>query len=409
MISEQKLFAKVLILFFLSGWVNADQNPWADGKITCVEMEQSPEAVFNAEVVDLGSGAGSPNQVDYQCPQSLGQLTFLHPILSKADVIRQPATLPRICTGSIVHAQSRYQSFGLAWLGYYPQGFPSESIKASARSSKFFQEWSYHSPYNRRVYEEFEKESERVRSLLIEWYKENHLIDTQKAQKYADMALTDISNWGFGSFPSSWEPEEMIEHTDQAMSGHYDDFLNSLQHASDVQKLNSLRRLLFHSPPNSLIEELVSSISNTHLEGRSESVISNAIGSPAHLRILLRAGFDPNHQNEFGKTPLYYAVQFKYHESARVLLANGADVNHKYQLEDNSEYEYSCIGITQWGRTPLMHAAQHSDLKMVQLLLDSGANIKTKDVNGSVALDYASAHGKKEIERYLSKEMVGAE
>jgi hypothetical protein len=385
----------------LAGFANADDSPWADHQITCKEMEMSPKAVFDKANIDLGSGHGSPNVVDYGCAKSLGQLDFLQQIISNANMIRSPSSLSRYCTGTIVYAQWRYYHFELAKLGYYPQGFHPRSGKTRGR--EYFEEWSYQSIYNRKIYEGYLAEIAITRPLLVDWYIKNHSIDLETARQYADNALTTISNYGFGSYYYYWKPEELVPFTREAIDGNYDNFSMSLGRSSDTQKLNSLRRLLLHQPPEGIIEEIANSISGKNSKKRSESPISNAVYSPNILRLLLEVGFDPNHQNYFGKTPLYYAIQYNQHESARALLDYGANVNHTYQLE--KEGAWDCSGIKRWGRTPLMHAAQHSDVEMIRLLLKSGANIHDKDVLGSTALEYAENNGRKENNGFLTVEL----
>ncbi len=381
--------------------VEGRKNPLQDRNLTCEEMEEVPELAFELE--DLGSGHGSPNDVDYRCPKSLSQLDFLQKVIGQASGIRSTSRLPQYCTGSIVHAQWRYYHFDLAKLGYYPEGFSSRK-RGKTKGMEYFEEWSYHSLYNRSVYKEYMVELEKVRPLLTDWYIETHAIDRTVAQKYTENALKRISNYGFGSYFYTWKPEELVPFTDQATNGNYANFLLSINNASENQKANTLRRLLAHNVNREIIEKLVLAIKTPPPRKRSESTVSNAVYSPKNIQLLLDAGFSPDHQNEFGKTALYYAIQFSQHDSVSVLLNNGANVNHTYQLE--KENKWSCIGIERWGRTPLMHAAQHSDVEMIQLLLKAGADLHAKDIKGSSAIDYAKDNLKQENENFLSKELV---
>ena len=138
-----------------------------------------------------------------------------------------------------------------------------------------------------------------------------------------------------------------------------------------------------------------------NLSKRSESILSSSVKEPSNIKVLLNAGFQIDHQNEFGKTALFYAIQFNQHDSVKVLLSHGANVNHTYQQE--KEDKWRCSGVEQWGRTPLMHAAHHSDIDMLNLLLNNGANMKAKDIKGSTAFDYAKSNNKKENASFLMK------
>jgi hypothetical protein len=380
--------------------VEGRTNPLLDHKLTCEEMEVAPELAF--ELGDLGSGHGSPNDVNYRCPKSLNQLDFLQKIIGQASSIRSPSSLPQYCTGSIIHAQWRYYHFDLARLGYYPQGFSSRK-RGKTKGMEYFEEWSYHSLYNRNIYKAYMTELEKVKPLLVNWYVETHAIDRTVAQEYTENALERISNYGFGSYFYNWKPEGMVPFTDEAINGNYANFLLSINNSSEDQKTNSIRRLLAHNANREIIEKLALAIHTLSLRKRSESTVVNAVYSPSNIQILLDAGFSPDHQNEFGKTALYYAIQFSQHDSVSVLLNSGANVNHTYQLE--KENKWSCTGIERWGRTPLMHAAQHSDIEMIKLLLEAGADLHAKDVKGSSAIDYAKDNHKQDNENFLSKEL----
>ena len=130
----------IIFLALLSGVSAADENPLSDRKVTCEEMEKYPEIVF--KLGDLGSGHGSPNDVDYRCPKSLSQLDFLQKLIGQASSIRSPSRLPQICTGSIIHAQWRYYHFDLARLGYYPESYSSRK-RGKTNGMEYFEEWSY--------------------------------------------------------------------------------------------------------------------------------------------------------------------------------------------------------------------------------------------------------------------------
>lgn len=387
------LLLPLISLFASSSFANDD--PLADRNVTCEEMARVPEQVFKLR--DLGSGMGSPNTVDYSCPKSLNQLEFLKPLLQQSGSIREPSQLPQFCTGTIVYAQWRYYHFDLARLGYYPQG-ASKRVRKT-QGLKYFEEWGYQSINNREQYKNYIAELDRVAPLLIDWYMENHAVDKVTAEQYTDLALTTISNYGFGSYYYSWQPEALVSHTQDAVEGDYGEFIGALADASDLQRINSLRRMLVHDAPDHIIRDIVESLNSKSLNQRSESPISLAIMNGEQVQILLKAGFDPNHQNEFGKTPLYYAIQYNQHASALRLLEAGAEVNHTYQLE--KENKWNCLGINQWGRTPLMHAAQHSDTDMLKMLLEKNANPILKDVLGSIAADYAKNHGNIENELLL--------
>jgi hypothetical protein len=384
---------------FFSSLSLSNENPLADNKITCEEMDSFPELVFRLD--DLGSGYGSPNEVDYSCPKSLSQLDFLQGIIEQAGSIRAPN---RNCDGSIIYAQWRYYQFSLSELGYFPQG---SSFRSSGKINgmEYFKEWSYESLYNREVYTTYLKEIEVAKPKLVDWYIQNHAVDKKIAKKYADIALQKISNYGFGSYTYTWGPEPLVPFTEEAIKGDFAKFLPAISVSSTQQKLNTLRRLLTHEAPTQIIEKLISTMAIESLYNRWEPILSSSVKEPFNIKALLNAGYRIDTQNKFGKTALFYAIQFNQHDSVKVLLSYGANVNHIY----NQRIEDQCSRVEQWGRTPLMHAAQHSDIDMLNLLLNNGANIHAKDIKESKAFDYAKNNNKKENASFLMKMATSAE
>lgn len=376
------LFYKLLLVSILVVYsLNINANPLDDNVITCTEMTLYPETVFDG--IDLGSGSTSPVEVNYSCPKSISEIDFMKELLKINSSIRSP-DFSRICSGTMVYAQERYFSFDLAMLGYYPKGF-TESEQKSTKAA-FFKEWSYESLYNRNLYSRYIAELNRVRPLLAYWYVKNHSVNIEIANDYTTVVLNEISNHGFGGFSRSWEPEPLIPFTNEALEGNDVQFLGSISGASEIQKINSLKRLLIHQS-SSLFQSVLDKVDLSYGEKGDESLISLALYRPEHVSLLLKSGFDVNKQNEFGKTPLFYAIQLNLHETVKVLLRNGANVNNSYSLQN--ENEWNCYDIKKWGRTPLMHAAQHSDSKMLAILLKGGADPQLTDKLGSTALDYA--------------------
>ena len=84
-----------------------------------------------------------------------------------------------------------------------------------------------------------------------------------------------------------------------------------------------------------------------------------AYGSLEAFRAILSAGPDVNAQNDFGATPLMWAITEP--EKVRLLVAAGADVNAKSKM----------------GRTALyLAAANDGSAATVRLLLDHGAKVE---------------------------------
>ncbi|HEU4328340.1 MAG TPA: ankyrin repeat domain-containing protein [Roseiflexaceae bacterium] len=110
-------------------------------------------------------------------------------------------------------------------------------------------------------------------------------------------------------------------------------------------------------------------------------------GQPAMVELLLARGAPVGavSRNGMQVMPLHAAVAARDLESARLLLAHGADARAT-QAD---------------GFTPLHGAAQNGQLELVELLLDHGADPAARTAGGQTPLDLAQAQGHGEVERRL--------
>lgn len=99
------------------------------------------------------------------------------------------------------------------------------------------------------------------------------------------------------------------------------------------------------------------------------------------VRLLLKAGADPNERSSNGSTPLYDVDDA---DTARVLIEAGADVNAQNRN----------------GETPLMWTTSES---VAEVLLNAGADSSIRSKVGKTALDYARARHLLKIAALLEK------
>jgi ankyrin repeat protein len=92
-------------------------------------------------------------------------------------------------------------------------------------------------------------------------------------------------------------------------------------------------------------------------------------------QILNGSGVNVNKTDDYGRTPLYYAVSHGYTDIVRLLLEKGANIN-------KAEYE---------GETPLYLACYEANVDIVRLLLEKGANINKANIYGYTPL-YAACY-----------------
>ncbi|WP_323816369.1 ankyrin repeat domain-containing protein [Cellvibrio sp. NN19] len=118
----------------------------------------------------------------------------------------------------------------------------------------------------------------------------------------------------------------------------------------------------------------------------SDSLLAAAVTYPEALQYLLDQGLDPNQQNEFGKTPLMYAVQENQLESVSILLSKKADPNLSTNIpNDNCNYTLSKSGMR-----ALHYAARYASPEVIKLLIEKGADpiVATSEKTGGYPIDW---------------------
>ncbi|MFA5372253.1 MAG: ankyrin repeat domain-containing protein, partial [Sideroxydans sp.] len=392
-----------------------DLHPLADGSITCEEMGKFPDIIFQ-QFIDLGSGHGSPTAVDYGCPESLATLPYVAKLRALAEIIRSEDG-PQLCTGSIIHAHWRYYHLELARAGYAPNG-----IERDSDVLKYFEQWSWESPYNNRLYKEFFSEFDKALPLLAKHYQMRFHFSVEESRTLAREALLIIVNRAAGTYPASELNEFQSNIVDLVKNENTT--VHEIQKALASYPPESIYKYeayyaakvgLYLDRPKSIISALIEYAgkelyNDAQLDLGNESALFASLVNRKHVELLLDNGEPIDYENSFGKTALYYAIQFNDRELVATLLRKGANVNHTYKsaIELNPD-NYSCAAdtyIKHTKRTPLMHAAQNSDVEMIKLLLEKGARLNEVDEVGYSAFDYAILGDRPENAAYL-KEIGG--
>lgn len=118
------------------------------------------------------------------------------------------------------------------------------------------------------------------------------------------------------------------------------------------------------------------------------SPVHHAARSCDLLTIFKGRGVKLDNADAHGKTPLFYAVDFKSLESVQFLLQNGASA--KTTCRD--------------GRTPLHAAAERGCLEIVKILCDAGASVNQSNWQKTSPLHLAASYGRLDIvEELLSR------
>jgi ankyrin repeat protein len=139
-------------------------------------------------------------------------------------------------------------------------------------------------------------------------------------------------------------------------------------------------------------------------------------GDLNRVKMLVESGIDVNTKDEFGCTPLHWAVLAESPEVADFLISNGAELNAKdsqnltplmaargasvLELLISKGVDIHGQDALQ-GRTKLHMACSEGDKDAVELLIRSGADVNLRDNRGATPLWIAAQHGRKEIVELL--------
>ena len=116
-------------------------------------------------------------------------------------------------------------------------------------------------------------------------------------------------------------------------------------------------------------------------DGRTVLIYAARDGHTEVVKLLIDNGADLNHKNNGGVTALRTAAREGRTEVVKLLIDNGADMNIK--------------DVDGW--TALMHAAWNGSTEVVKFLIDNGADLNHKNNGGGTALIYASRYGYTEV------------
>jgi len=143
------------------------------------------------------------------------------------------------------------------------------------------------------------------------------------------------------------------------------------------------------------------------LSGETPLMVGSRSGYPDVVEQLLAKGANPNVHGTRGQTALMWAVAQKHPEVVKVLIAHHADLNLKSDVwsEVMAVPPHGYLGynkaIPHGGETALMFAARVGDLESAKLLLAAGANVNDADAWGVSAVTLSEHSGFADLTLFL--------
>jgi ankyrin repeat protein len=145
------------------------------------------------------------------------------------------------------------------------------------------------------------------------------------------------------------------------------------------------------------------------LSGETPLMTAARSGQPEVVRLLLAKNAIVNARATRSQTALMWAVAQQHHEVVKLLLAHGADVkartdtwNQLWQTgPDQDIHPDYHVWIRQGGFTPLLFAAREGDLESARLLVAAGADVNDETAQGISATVLAAHSGNGDLVEFL--------
>ena len=275
----------------------------------------------------------------------------------------------------------------------------------------YFRYWAYQSIGNFRLYKAFWKEYNNAIEPLEKYFESNFNFDKGSNIYYTSNALNEFLNWAVGETKiyKDISPLAKIMSNKNYSVSYIQDFIFSNNPSQDDLTI-ALQAALLNQREKEILELLIRF--GARIDEGYESAIFYALENYENTNFLIPNGANVNQANAFGKTPLFYAIEFNRLDIIKLLLDNGANVNQKYinnneklalsaNIGSNTPYFITFCALEHTSKNVLMHAAAYGNVEILKLLISKGANFNAVDDLGFNALDFALAAGKKENADYL--------
>ena len=250
-------------------------------------------------------------------------------------------------------------------LSYAPQHLRiySQSVENNLLALK---EWSTQGIWNLIKFKQFEQAFAKTSENLASYYQTHY--NLKKYSTNADLLLSayvanqfpdrsSVNNEAFSIFGKSIQPIEQLK---------------SLK---ITQWNDALAIAILNNYPLETIEWIINSGADINSIYMHEAPLMKAVLRPDIISLLLSKGAKVNAATKYGKTALFYAIQFGSIEAVRILLEHGANPNQALRsLEEFKTIDNDFFLLEQVADfTPLVYSLRCGSDQVTQLLLKHGA------------------------------------
>lgn len=353
------------------------------------------------------------SQIDLNCAFSLKNNQITHKLYEIANEIRGSNSA---CMGAEYFSDLRKFDFKLLKISLDPNSYKNDLDDALKLENKFeklkayFRFWAYQSIGNYKLFKDFWKEYNKAINPLTDYFQENFKLDKASSIYYASNALNEFLNWSVGEtkiFKDISEFSKFVANSNNSLEQIREYIYTHKLSALELN--NAFKVALLNNKEVRVIEEFLRL--GVKVNEGYESALFFALGSYDNVKFLLENGALVDYKNAFGKTALFYAVEYNNLEVAKLLIENGANINQKYindseklsisGIGNNTPYYITLCALEHTSKNIFMHAANYADVNMLKLLVSSGVKIDESDDLGFNALDFAIIAKKEDNVKYL--------
>ena len=339
------------------------------------------------------------NEGLFYCDGSLLNLKEVKELFDASVAVRSES---QSCVGEGVYRENLNK---FRWIllkaSFAPEIYQKELAKPEAAEAQkdaqmeYFRYWANESLFNFLKYKKFSEAYKNAQTPLVKFY-EALGVDSASAAYYATSVINEFLSFSVGKNVNKAKiltPEQKM----MAQKISQDELANLLysKNFTTAELTELLNIALLNEKSKEMITEIIRRGADINLG--DETPLFFALKNIENVKLLLKNRADVNHKNFFGKSALFYAVQFDDRALCELLLKSGANANESY-IDENTkmnminfgqaQVEDTC-GLEHTNRSVFMHAAAHATPEILKLLIDSGADINATDDAGFNALDYA--------------------
>lgn len=232
--------------------------------------------------------------------------------------------------------------------------------------------WSFLGYWNFIKYNEFKIAFEKMARELKTYYESHDFL-----KKYAPYATNYLNAYVRFSFSSTAIASEKAYQVFRKPHQSLEDLKKSVKDFSQVDWNAALSYAILNNYGTDVLEWLIQSGANVNAKVDDESALIKASNRPEILSFLISKGANLEEKTGFGKTALFYAIQFNNFESVKVLVENGANLNVSLIKEEDKGKEGEYFELRKvLDFNPLAYSMRYGSENLTKYLLEKGASLK---------------------------------